>query len=135
MIGVARALPEPDELTFDMDAPSAPHGWDAVRFANHSVANAFLAVAHRATGDQVAVVTTMQNQTALGAALEHPAGQRYAVLVPNQPPADRLVALPDGMAEVVERAATLLARRRLALPPWIRRGAGAAGSSALSHPM
>lgn len=117
MIEVARALPEPFELTFDMHEPSAPHGWDAVTFANQSVATAFLAVALRATGDQVAVVRTMQNRTALGVALEHPAGQRYAGVVANQPAADRFVALPNGIAELVERGATLLARRYLALLP------------------
>jgi hypothetical protein len=114
LIEVASALPEPVELTFDMNLPSMPHEFDAVMFASPAIATDFLVVVLGVTGDQAAVVRGADNRTALGAALEHPAGQRYAGVIAGEQSA---ASATDGGAALVQRTAALLTRRCLALLP------------------
>jgi hypothetical protein len=114
LIEVASALSEPVELRFDMNLPSVPHEFDAVAFAGPATAADFLAVVLGVTGNQAAVVRGTDNRTALGAALAHPAGQRYAGVVADEQSA---ASTMDSGAVLVQRAAALLTRRCLAVLP------------------
>jgi hypothetical protein len=106
-IAVARALPDGVALSFDPQQPSTPHWSDAVVFPSFAVAVDFLSVVLRNT----------DNASALGAALDGPAGEMYAgMAVGGQTSAD-VAALPPSAGALLQRAAWPLTRRYLGLLP------------------
>jgi hypothetical protein len=113
-IELGRALPDVVTLNFDTQQPFTHHWFDAVVFPSFAVAVDFLTV----------VLRSAENASALGKALDDPAGKVWAGMVAGgQTPAGAAV-LPSGAGALVRRAAWPLTRRYLGLlprdPSWQR---------------
>jgi hypothetical protein len=100
-IAVARALPDGVALSFDQRQPSTPHWSDAVVFPRVAVAVDFLSV----------VLHDTDNASAVGAALDDPAGEVFAA-VGGQIFVD-VATLPPSARTLLLRAALPLTRRYL----------------------